>query len=192
MNFKQLLVIICMFWLLFAVRSICAPRDAVAETAAAGGHAESAVRDCMNRQGLEEQMLLAINRARSSARRCGPLRCSKAGPVAWNRRLALAAHIHSVDMAIHKRFSHRGSDNSVMGDRLKAAGYRPRAWGENLAVGQRSVDSAVRAWVRSPAHCANIMLPDFTEIGASCVMDGNGRKYWTLMLAAPFYSKMHF
>ncbi len=144
------------------------------------------VRPCMKEAELERQMLTAVNNARAHARTCGRQRCERAGRTKWNSRLARAARLHAMDMAVHQMFSHRGSDGSYMTERLQRAGYRPRAWAENLARGQENVREVVRSWLESPSHCTNIMLPVFGEIGASCIMDRTGRKYWTLMLAAPY------
>ncbi|RUM89072.1 MAG: CAP domain-containing protein [Thermodesulfatator sp.] len=146
----------------------------------------SSFRPCMSSQDLRAQMISAVNSARGQGRRCGSLFCRKAAPLAWNSSLANASYIHCLDMASHEIFSHTGSDGSSMEQRLEWAGYRARAMGENLAMGQPDVVSAVKAWMKSPSHCANIMLPVFTQMGASCVMDRAGRRYWSLVLAAPY------
>jgi len=52
-------------------------------------------------------------------------------------------------------------------DRAKAAGYRGRQIGENIAAGQSSPNKAMASWLASPGHCANLMNPMFTQVGAA-------------------------
>jgi uncharacterized protein YkwD len=50
------------------------------------------------------------------------------------------------------------------------------------------VAQTVADWLDSPGHCANIMNPAFTEMGAAyAVNPGNENRtpYWTQMLARP-------
>jgi uncharacterized protein YkwD len=60
--------------------------------------------------------------------------------------------------------------------------------GENIAAGQTTVDSVMADWMASPGHCANIMRPEFVEMGVACV---NGtpantyRTYWTMDFGRP-------
>ena len=67
------------------------------------------------------------------------------------------------------------------------AGYNWRASGENVASGQRDADAVVAAWLESPGHCANIMEPNFTEMGVAFVEvpGANPSIYWAQSFAAP-------
>jgi uncharacterized protein YkwD len=103
-------------------------------------------------------------------------------PVAWDARVAAAAQTHSVDMAAINRLTHAGSDGSDAGDRLVRAGFEWRAWGENVAAGQSSVQSAFDAWMGSAGHRARI-LDSFTVIGLGAAKGSSGTMYWTLVLA---------
>ena len=185
-NAEKIAIIICSIFLLCTGEGICIAIGPQGEGTLVISRSSSRMGPCMKEMDLRRRMLRQINSARAKARYCGNIRYPRAGSLTWNSRLAQAAFSHSRDMAFHEMFSHRGSDNSVMADRIKAAGYRARAMGENLARGQKDVAGAVRSWMKSPSHCANIMLPEFTELGASCTVDQSGRKYWTLILAAPF------
>ena len=83
--------------------------------------------------------------------------------------------LHPILMAEAQRFSrvqaglgtlsHRGDDNTTAGQRLTRAGYRWRFYGENLAAGQPTPERVVAAWMKSPAHRANVLSPKATEIG---------------------------
>jgi uncharacterized protein YkwD len=52
-------------------------------------------------------------------------------------------------------------------------------YGENVAVGQETPASVMRAWMLSPGHRRNIMSSRYSEIGVGYVQDGRGRAYWT-------------
>ena len=72
----------------------------------------------------------------------------------------------------------------MAGERATAEGYHWRSVGENIAGGDRSVETVVRDWMDSPGHCANIMNPEFTEIGLACVERSRSTwgTYWTMVL----------
>lgn len=133
-------------------------------------------------------ILAAVNAARAAPRACGTQQFDTAPPLAWNANLAQAALAHSGDMAGQRYFSHVAKDGRVVAQRAAQAGYRWRLIGENIAAGQDTAEEAVAGWLNSPAHCANIMNPGFTEMGAAFgISDGArpGRVYWTQVLGAP-------
>jgi uncharacterized protein YkwD len=131
-------------------------------------------------------ILDAVNAARAVARHCGERAFAAAAPVAWNDALAAAALEHSRDMARHRRFAHEGSDGSTAAQRATRAGYVWRLVGENIAAGQPSAGEAVAGWIESPGHCANLMNPAFTEMGAGYEISRArmpGFVYWTQVFA---------
>ena len=134
------------------------------------------------------RIMEAANLARASARNCGAQPFEAAPPLAWNDRLAGAALGHSADMAAKRYFSHAGKDGHMVGERAQAAGYQWRRVGENIAVGQESPDEVVAGWLDSPGHCANLMDPQLSEMGAGYAINHAGeraRVYWTQVLADP-------
>jgi uncharacterized protein YkwD len=50
-------------------------------------------------------------------------------------------------------------------DRISATGFDWTTVGENIATGYETPASVVRAWMRSPGHCANILDPAYREVG---------------------------
>ena len=94
--------------------------------------------------------------------------------------------MHSMDMAKHDMLSHTGSDGSGVGERVEKIGYKWQSVGENISAGRETSVQVVLGWLESPAHCANMMNPDFTEIGAACFRNKSSkyRTYWTLVLAS--------
>ncbi len=144
----------------------------------------------------QDEILNAINRARSVARDChdGKGLVSAAPALTWSNELYASAYEHSYDLANSNTFSHYGSgtDSDITGsnnngrsyfnDRIKANGYIGyRTIGENIAGGQATIEEAVTAWLASPAHCTNIMNPNFKEIGVAVVTnpDSDYGIYWT-------------
>ena len=132
------------------------------------------------------EILRRTNSARAQARTCGNRRFSAAPPLAWIPDLGAAALAHSREMANRNYFRHRGKDGSEVGDRAREQGYRWRRVGENIAAGQGSAEQAVSAWLSSPPHCANMMKPEFAEMGAAYAVNPNSDStiYWTQVFGA--------
>ena len=129
-----------------------------------------------------------VNAARAQPRRCGDRQFGPAQPLGWHPDLAEAALAHSSDMAAHRQFSHRGSDGSEAAQRATRAGYRWTHIGENIAAGQTSPQEAVEGWLDSPGHCANLMNPQFSEMGAGYAVSRArlpGFPYWTQVFGTP-------
>ena len=133
------------------------------------------------------RVLELVNAARAQERKCGRQSFAPAPALKPSTVLASAAAAHARDMAEHAELTHTGSDGSKPADRITRAGYAWRASGENVAAGQRNADAVVAAWLESPGHCANIMEPNFTEMGVAFVQvpGANPNIYWAQSLATP-------
>ncbi|MBT8766521.1 CAP domain-containing protein [Metapseudomonas boanensis] len=132
-------------------------------------------------------LLAQVNAARAKPRMCGRQRFAAARPLAWNSALGAAAQEHSRAMANGNYFAHRGHDGDSPADRARAAGYRGRQIGENIAAGQGSPSKAMEGWLASPGHCANLMNPRFTQVGAAYATQSRSDAgiYWTMLFGAP-------
>lgn len=135
-------------------------------------------------QAMRETLLREVNAARARGTSCGNRRMPPAPPLAWNDALASAAARHSADMARRDYFSHASPEGGRVGARVTAEGYPWRTVGENIAGGDRSVEVVTRGWMDSPGHCANIMNPEFVDIGAACAEGPRTTwgTYWTMVL----------
>jgi uncharacterized protein YkwD len=133
------------------------------------------------------EILRLTNQARAESRSCGRKQFGAAQPLAWAPELAGAALVHSRDMARRNYFRHRAKDGSRVADRVERKGYSWRRVGENIAAGQGSAEQAVSAWLSSPPHCANLMNPNFADMGAAYVVDADSDStiYWTQVFATP-------
>ncbi|WP_236003572.1 CAP domain-containing protein [Nonomuraea antri] len=92
---------------------------------------------------------------------------AKAGcrPLVHDTKLHKAAELHSADMAAKKYFDHTSKDGRDVADRITAAGFKWRSYGENIAMGQPTAASVVKGWLNSPGHRRNILDCGFTHIG---------------------------
>jgi uncharacterized protein YkwD len=136
--------------------------------------------------GIRQEMLSAINAARSAQRTCGTTTMPAVSPISWNDNLSAAALRHSMDMAERLALGHTGSDGSTPGDRITQAGYIWRSYGEDIASGYPTAPAVVGAWLASPGHCLIIMDADYTEIGAAYDIGSNSLRFWTLDMAQPW------
>jgi uncharacterized protein YkwD len=148
-----------------------------------GPTTQQIIDECMDE--ADKQMLTLVNNARAQSRSCGTESYQTAPALAWNCRLESAAYGHSVSMAENNYFSHTGQDGSSPGDRITAAGYDWRTYGENIAAGYRDAETVMEGWLTSPGHCANLMNASFEDIGVA-VVNGSGSYgiYWTQDFAA--------
>jgi uncharacterized protein YkwD len=134
------------------------------------------------------RILDLINEARAAPRRCGNEMFAAAPPVRWNDKLAESSQRHSEDMAQYNFFDHvNPRDGTHSWERVERAGYNYRSTGENIAAGYRSAEEAVAGWIKSPGHCANLMNPEFTDMGAALAVNRRSKMglYWTQEFGAP-------
>ena len=133
---------------------------------------------------LQDSILSNINTARASSRNCGATAKAAVPALVWNAKLEAAADAHNRDMAANNYFAHTSPGGQTPGDRITAAGYAWRSYGENIAAGQPTVEVVMTAWLNSAGHCTNIMSASFTEV-AVAQFDSSKGMYWTMVLAKP-------
>ncbi|WP_251551114.1 CAP domain-containing protein [Neobacillus muris] len=90
--------------------------------------------------------------------------------------LSKMAHEKSRDMSANNYFSHTSPTYGSPFDMMKQYGISYSYAGENIAMGQKTPEEVVTAWMNSEGHRKNILSPDFTYIGVGYVAEGN---YWT-------------
>ena len=103
----------------------------------------------------ENRIVHVQNRARIS---------SGLEPLCVDPILTEAARGHAADMIARNYFGH-----GLVAARLSSYGYNWLTYGENIAGGYgayySSGDHAMQMWMASPGHHANIMNPNFQEVG---------------------------
>ena len=133
-----------------------------------------------------QAVLRLVNDARQRGGMCGKQRFAATRPLTWNDRLAAAALDHSSEMAQREYFDHVDRRGTGVAERARQQGYVWRTVGENIAAGQGSAQQVVAGWLASPGHCANILSPDFREMGAAYALNPKAAMdiYWTQVFGA--------
>ena len=132
-----------------------------------------------------EKVLALTNAARAHERNCGSAYFAATAPLSRNSKLDTAAQYHAEDMAAANQLTHSTPSGAIhytpgmdVGQRVLHEGYNYRAVGENIAAGQTSAEQVVTGWLHSPDHCANIMNPNFEEIGLGYKKSADNTPYW--------------
>ncbi|MFA5577443.1 MAG: CAP domain-containing protein [Tissierellaceae bacterium] len=102
-------------------------------------------------------------------------------PLEASLELSNVARKKSEDMGKNNYFNHNSPTYGSPFDMMKSFGIKYGTAGENIAKGQLSAQSVVRAWMNSSGHRANIMNSSFTKIGVGYYQTSNGTNYWTQM-----------
>ena len=85
--------------------------------------------------------------------------------VTHNSQLDRAAQAAAEDMAERGYFAHVSPDGKAPWYWLNQVGYQYSYAGENLAVNFTDSEEVQSAWLASPTHYANIIKPQYTEVG---------------------------
>ena len=112
------------------------------------------------RTDMAAEVVRQVNAERAKAR-LSPLRV--------DAELTRAARVRAAEIAV--KFSHTRPDGSAWST------VSGRVYGENIAMGQKSADKVMAAWLTSQGHRANILRPGFGSIGVCCYIAG-GVTYW--------------
>lgn len=92
--------------------------------------------------------------------------------------LSKVAREKSLDMSKNGYFSHTSPTYGSPFDMMKQFGVSYQYAGENIAMGQRTPEEVVQAWMNSEGHRKNILSANFNYIGVGYVESGD---YWTQM-----------
>lgn len=83
-------------------------------------------------------------------------------PLSYNASLQPAADVRVKEIV--ELFSHTRPDGTACFTAIKEIGIRYSYAGENIAVGQRSAEEVMEAWMNSEGHRKNILDSNFTQI----------------------------
>ena len=139
---------------------------------------------------FEEEVLLLVNEFRAQPADCGVEgQFEAAAPLTMNPILRCSARLHSLDMFERDYFDHDTPDGVDPFERMAEAGFVGSGGGENIALGQRSPEEVMAAWMDSDGHCANVMRAAFDTIGVGyhpgAGTRGASNNYWTQNFGAP-------
>lgn len=130
---------------------------------------------------LEARIVEIVNMHRAEGANCGSKGTfGPAAPLVMQPNLRCAARVHSKDMADRGFFDHVNPDGDDPFDRMMKAGYVIMTTaGENIAAGNATAEATMAQWMNSDGHCANIMNPDYKEIGVGYYPGGQWGHLWT-------------
>lgn len=105
-------------------------------------------------------------------------------PLRFSPRLAVIARGHSYDMAIRRYFAHNSPEGSTPAQRVRGVGIEYRQMAENIYMDDfRDADGlavrAVKGWLSSPEHRANMLSPELIESGVGIAHSAGGKTYLT-------------
>jgi len=106
-------------------------------------------------------------------------------PLKLNAQLCDAAQAYAETLAQTGVIAHADAHGRRADYRASEAGYFYHRLGENLAAGQPTWERALHAWLNSPDHRANLLTPDYRELGVGFA--GSATRYrtvWAQLLGA--------
>jgi len=86
-------------------------------------------------------------------------------PLVMNDELTKAAQLKAADMFAKNYWAHNSPTGEMPWDFIKDAGYDYQYAGENLARGFTAAPSVITAWMNSPEHRANVLSPNYHDVG---------------------------
>jgi uncharacterized protein YkwD len=129
-------------------------------------------------KAFEREVLELSNAARVEGGCCGNEGCFPASAaLELEPKLQRSARSHARDMARAMYFDHASEDGRSPFDRMREAGFRGCAMGENIAAGQPTPSSVMADWLKSPGHCKNILEPSFERLGVG-YYELSGQHVW--------------
>lgn len=134
----------------------------------AGSVTTSSPYQAVSRVTIDEQRAFDLLNADRAANGLPPLKL--------NLAVTAVAERHAQDEINRKFFAHNNPDGQSPFDRMRAAGISFGYAGENLAINQ-NVTAAEQAFMNSPGHRANILSPQYTEVGIGVRYSPQGSVY---------------
>ncbi|MEK3878500.1 CAP domain-containing protein [Paenibacillus sp. FSL M7-0420] len=117
-----------------------------------------------NASSYTQQVVALVNKERAAA---------GLAPVSALDSLNKVAAAKAADMRSNNYFSHTSPTYGSPFDMMSAFGITYKAAGENIAMGQKTPQEVMTAWMNSPGHKANILSTNFNYIGV-----GFDNNYW--------------
>lgn len=101
-------------------------------------------------------------------------RAHKLPPLQYSSELAWTAQEHADDLARRNRLDHNGW--------RKRLGALSATAAENVLVGCKTEDCAIRHWARSAGHRRNMLMKGVSRFGLASARSDKGRMYWVLVV----------
>ena len=107
---------------------------------------------------IESEMLNAVNAERVKA---------GLSALTLNSGVNACARIRAEELLV--KLDHTRPDGTAFYSVLGANGVGYGTCGENIAAGQWNVTEVMNSWMNSPGHKANILNPNFKQLGTACL-----------------------
>ena len=91
------------------------------------------------------------------------------GALTLNSTLSVAAANKAADMFSKNYWAHNSPTGATPWDFVAGAGYRYTVAGENLAKNFSTSQGVIDAWMASQSHRANILKPNYRDVGLAVV-----------------------
>ncbi|MCC3380991.1 CAP domain-containing protein [Paenibacillus farraposensis] len=88
-------------------------------------------------------------------------------PLTSDAKLTEVALAKAKDMSTNNYFSHTSPTYGSPFDMMKKFGVSYTYAGENIAMGQKTPQEVMNAWMNSQGHRENILKPEYTQIGVA-------------------------
>jgi len=98
-----------------------------------------------------------------------------------NWEVSRVARFKSQDFIDNNYFAHNSPIYGTPFNMLRSFGIVFTAAAENIANGQRTPSAVMNSWINSPSHRANILNPNFNQMGVGVARDNRGNLFWTQM-----------
>lgn len=109
-------------------------------------------------------------------------------PLVQSQKLDQAAQLKAQNMVTNNYFAHTSPTGITPWYWFSQAGYNYKYAGENLAIGFFDSEEVFQAWLNSPSHKANIVNPNYKEVGTAVVAGfGNNN---TIVVVQDFGSQL--
>ncbi len=128
---------------------------------------------------IEKSIFEAVNQER---------RAQGLNELKWDNALAAEARRHAMNMAGRRFFSHVDPVRGDLAARLREDKIRWRTCEENIFQEQGYPDpaaEAVRGWLNSPGHRANLLSPAVTNTGVGVAVRGDGTYFMAQVFMRP-------
>lgn len=103
-------------------------------------------------------------------------------PLELSDKLTSIANMKASDMANNNYFSHTSPTYGSPFEMLQRFGVNYTSAGENIAAGQKTAQEVMSAWLHSSGHRANIMNPNYTQLGVGYDASGS---HWVQLFIHP-------
>ncbi len=124
-------------------------------------------------RSMEQEIIKLVNQERAK---------QGISPLTENWQTSRVARTKSEDMIKNNYFSHTSPTYGTPFKMLSDFGIKYSQAAENIASGQQTAQQVVDSWMNSSGHRANILNPNYNQIGVGVARKGtNGPLYFTQM-----------